>query len=62
MKTALSFLPAGDYTAEIYSDAPDANTAPDHLVKVIRQVNNQTILDTNLAAGGGQVVRVYKTK
>ncbi|MFB9842824.1 glycoside hydrolase family 97 protein [Mucilaginibacter ginsenosidivorans] len=62
IKTALSFLPAGDYTAEIYSDAPDANTAPDHLVKVIRQVNNQTILDTNLAAGGGQVVRVYKTK
>lgn len=62
IKTSLSFLPAGNYIAEIYSDAPDAGTTPDHLVKVIRQVTNQSVIDTKLVAGGGQVMRVYKAK
>jgi len=58
--TSLSFLPSGNYTAEIYSDAPDADINPNHLVKVIQKVNNQSVIDTKLAAGGGQVMRVYK--
>lgn len=62
IQTSLSFLPSGDYTAEIYSDAPDADTDPNHLVKVIQKVNNQSVIDTKLAAGGGQVMRVYKNK
>ncbi|MGZ3821233.1 MAG: glycoside hydrolase family 97 C-terminal domain-containing protein, partial [Mucilaginibacter sp.] len=60
IKTSLSFLPAGDYTAEIYSDAPDADKSPDHLLKVVQQVNNQSMINTDLAAGGGQVIRLYK--
>ncbi|MBS1527251.1 MAG: glycoside hydrolase family 97 protein [Bacteroidetes bacterium] len=60
IKTSLSFLPPGNYTAEIYSDAPDADADPNHLVKVIVTVNNQSIIDTDLAAGGGQVVRISK--
>jgi len=62
IQTSLSFLPSGDYTAEIYSDAPDADTDPNHLVKVIQKVNNQSVIDTKLAAGGGQVMRIYKNK
>jgi alpha-glucosidase len=62
IQTSLSFLPPGNYTAEIYSDAPDADTEPNHLNKVIQQVTNQSVIDTKLAAGGGQVMRVYKTK
>jgi alpha-glucosidase len=62
IQTSLSFLPAGDYTADIYSDAADADTDPNHLVKMVQKVNNQSVIATNLAAGGGQVVRVYKTR
>jgi alpha-glucosidase len=62
IKTSLSFLPAGDYTAEIYSDAPDADKTPDHLVKVMQKANNQTIINTDMAGGGGQVVRLVKVK
>jgi len=62
IQTSLSFLPEGNYTAEIYSDAPDADTDPNHLTKVVQQVTNQSVIDTKLAAGGGQVMRIYKTK
>ncbi|MDB5022430.1 MAG: glycoside hydrolase [Mucilaginibacter sp.] len=62
IKTALSFLPAGDFTAEVYSDAPDAGTDPNHLVKVVQKVNSQSVINTDLAAGGGQVMRVYRVK
>jgi alpha-glucosidase len=62
IKTSLSFLPEGNYTAEIYSDAPDADVNPNHLVKVVRLVNNKNILNTNLAAGGGQVMRLVRVK
>jgi alpha-glucosidase len=62
MKTDLSFLPPGNYTAEVYSDAPDADTDPNHLVKEVQRVNNKSVLDTKLAAGGGQVMRVIKIK
>jgi alpha-glucosidase len=58
IQTSLSFLPPGDYTAEIYSDAPDADINPNHLVKVVKKVNNQRVISTNLVAGGGQVIRI----
>ena len=60
INTSLSFLPAGDYTAEIYSDAADDSVDPNHLTKTTVKVNNKTILPTALAAGGGQVMRIYK--
>lgn len=62
IKTNLSFLPEGSYTAEIYSDAPDADIDPNHLVKVVQKVNNKSVLDTDLAAGGGQVMRLTRMK
>ena len=62
IKTSLSFLPDGNYSAEVYSDAPDADSNPNHLVKVVQQVNNKSILNTYLAAGGGQEVRLVKVK
>jgi len=60
LETSLSFLPKGNYTAEIYSDATDADKNPDHLTKVIQKVNNQTTLNTYLVAGGGQVVHLRR--
>jgi alpha-glucosidase len=60
ISTSLSFLPEGNYTAEIYSDAPDADNDPNHLTKVVKPVTNKDIIDTKLAAGGGQVIRIYK--
>jgi len=62
IKTALSFLPSGEFMADIYSDAPDADKGPDHLVKMVQKVNNQSIINTDLAAGGGQVMHLYKVK
>ncbi|HEY9004048.1 MAG TPA: glycoside hydrolase family 97 protein [Mucilaginibacter sp.] len=62
IKTSLSFLPEGNYNAEIYSDAPDADSNPNHLVKIVQQVNNKSILNTDLAVGGGQVVRLVRMK
>ena len=60
LQTSLSFLPKGNYTAEIYSDAADADKNPDHLTKVIQKVNNLATLNTNLVAGGGQVVHLRR--
>ncbi len=60
ISTSLSFLPAGSYTAEIYSDAADDDIDPNHLVKTTITVTNKTVLPSNLAAGGGQVMRIYK--
>lgn len=62
IKTNLSFLPEGNYAAEIYSDAADADANPNHLVKVVQQVNNKSNLNTDLVAGGGQVVRLVRMK
>jgi hypothetical protein len=34
IKPTMSFLPAGDYMAEIYRDGPDADKQPNQLVKI----------------------------
>ena len=60
ISTSLSFLPPGNYTAEVYSDAPDADTDPNHLTKTVIQVNNSSVIDTKMIVGGGQVIRIYK--
>jgi len=60
ISTSLSFLPPGNYTAEVYSDAPDADTDPNHLTKTVLQVNNSSVIDTKMIVGGGQVIRIYK--
>lgn len=59
---SLDFLGDAQYTAEIYSDAPASDPNLNHLVKVVKQVNKQTVLSMLLASGGGQVVHLYPLK
>ena len=52
------FLPDGNYTAEIYSDAPSTDPDLNHLVKEVKQINKQTVMKMLLAGGGGQVIHL----
>jgi alpha-glucosidase len=60
IKVAMDFLPEGDYTAEIYTDAPDADQNPNHLIKLIQTVSQTDVLTFQLAPGGGQVIRLVR--
>lgn len=62
VKLKLDFLPAGKYTAEIYSDAPDADENANHLIKQIRAVDNKTVLKLVLSSGGGNVIILHKLR
>src|ERR1700761_7099539 len=55
----LDFLPDGNYTAEIWSDAPASDPNLNHLVKMVKNINRNTVMDMVLAGGGGQVMHVY---
>lgn len=55
-----SFLPAGDYNATVYSDAPDVNVNANHLIKESKRVNNSTKLKIALSPGGGNVIILNK--
>jgi alpha-glucosidase len=57
---SLDFLPKGEYEATIFSDAKDADTNPNHLVKETRTVTKSDILEMQLAIGGGQAVWIRK--
>ncbi|GHT41164.1 alpha-glucosidase [Planctomycetales bacterium] len=61
IKVPLDFLDEGDYTAEIYTDAPDVDTNPNHLVKQIKTVSKKDVLDLSLAANGGAAVHFKKS-
>jgi alpha-glucosidase len=56
------FLPDGNYTAEIWSDAPATDTDLNHILKKVENVNKQTVMSMVLAAGGGQVVHIIPEK
>jgi alpha-glucosidase len=60
VKIDLNFLPAGKYTATIYSDADDVNINANHLKKETKQVDSKTGLKINLSEGGGNVVILHK--
>jgi alpha-glucosidase len=60
IKVPLSFLEEGEYTAEIFSDAEDVNTEPNHLKKENKIVSKKDILDIKLAGGGGMAIRLKK--
>jgi alpha-glucosidase len=57
---SLRWLPPGRYTATVYSDATDAGSFPDHLVMETRDVSPTDTLVVQLAAGGGQAMRLRK--
>ncbi len=60
IKVSLGFLPPGNYTAELYTDARDAEKHPNHLTKEIQTVSKTDEITVKLAAGGGQVMRLVK--
>ncbi len=56
----LGFLPAGSYTAEIYSDAADVALHPDHLTKEKMNFNSSMSVKIKIAAGGGNIIILHK--
>lgn len=60
IKVSLDFLPPGNFTAELYIDATDAEKNPNHLTKEIKTVSKTDVITVKLAAGGGQVMRLVK--
>jgi alpha-glucosidase len=54
----LEFLGRGNYIAEIYSDAPDAEGNPKHTVREEKRVTAGTVLRVKMAPGGGQAIRI----
>ena len=60
MSLSLNFLPAGNYTADIYTDAKDVNENPNHLVKQTKEVTNKDIISLQIGSGGGAVVHIRK--
>jgi alpha-glucosidase len=60
LETKLTFLdPNRKYTAKIYRDADDADwkKAPSKYTIEEREVDSQTVMQLDLAAGGGQAIR-----
>lgn len=58
----LEFLGSGEYIAEIYSDAADADMNPKHTVIEQRRVKAGDLLKMKLAPGGGVAVRIRAGK
>ena len=54
------FLTPGNYEATIYSDTSDGDQYPNNLTKITRQLNQNGILEVQLASGGGQVMHLRK--
>jgi alpha-glucosidase len=54
----LEFLGPGEYTAEIYADAPDADQHPMNTVMREEKVSRSARLHVKMLPGGGQAVRV----
>jgi alpha-glucosidase len=55
---SLDFLGDGNYTAEIYTDAKDADKKPNHLIKESKFVTKKDIIILQLAASGGSVMKI----
>jgi alpha-glucosidase len=56
----LSFLDNGEYTATIFSDAPDSNENPANLIKDERVVDKNKTLTINMAEAGGCAIHFKK--
>ncbi len=54
------FLPAGNYSADMYTDAPDANNNPNKLVKQTRTITSKDSLTVQLKKGGGTVLHLRR--
>jgi alpha-glucosidase len=54
----LEFLGTGDYTAEIYADAADADVHPMNTVVEQKKVNRSGRIHVKMAPGGGQAIHI----
>lgn len=52
----LSFLSAGNYTAEIYSDGNDSNISPNTVIRASKAVSNTGKLNLTLSSHGGSAI------
>jgi alpha-glucosidase len=59
IKVSFDFLGAGNYHAEVWKDAPDADQEPAHLVKESIKISYQDSKEFNLAPGGGFVLHIF---
>ena len=59
VKVPLTFLGDGEYTAEIYSDAPDTAQEATHTTLTKRPVNRTTVLDVHMVSGGGNAIWIH---
>lgn len=59
VKAPLNFLGDGQYEAEIYADAPDAATEPTHTTFSKQIVDRNTVLDVQMAPGGGSAIWIH---
>jgi alpha-glucosidase len=60
IELSTDFLGEGQYTAEIYHDAPDTDTVPNHLLKDIKKVSAKDKIALHLAGSGGAVIYLRK--
>jgi alpha-glucosidase len=61
LEIPLEFLGTGNWTAEIYSDAPDASVNPQHTTITRKPVSSSDTLRLPLAQGGGAAIRLTPT-
>jgi len=59
VKVPLDFLGEGKYTAEIYADASDAGTDAKHTEFTKKTVDRDTVLEVNMAPGGGNAIWIH---
>jgi alpha-glucosidase len=62
LEIPLTFLGKGNYTAEIYADAADADQFPKNVLIEKKTVNSTTLLKAQLAPAGGYAVRIKPTQ
>lgn len=62
LSVPLDFLDKGTYQLDLYTDAEDVDTDPNHLIKVTKVVTAKDKVEIVLAADGGAVMRLKKVK
>ena len=59
VQVPLSFLNEGNYIAEIYADAPDADTNATHTTFTKQPVDRKTVLNVHMVSGGGNAIWIH---
>ena len=60
--STLECLGEGQFTAEVYADAPDAGIHPKNSTRQSITVNRTTRVHAKLAAGGGHAMHIYPSR